>query len=235
MAYEGAPAPASGWRRIGGLASAITVSTIAAGVAGLIATIVSASASTDAEAFLAGSISESEFEDTLAPVNAMQLLVTMATLTTAVLTIIWVYRIAKNVRDAGRSTTWHPAFAIFGWFLPPGVLYVIPFLVLRELWKASDPAPQAGSDGWRRSGDNPVLWLWFVLFGLVSAVLFAVQVGSGDLEELAGPDLTSVAEGIADIGSLDWLSSLVTLAAAAAWVVFVRQLTARHRRLTNDR
>jgi hypothetical protein len=158
----------------------------------------------------------------------------MATLTTAVLTIIWMYRIAKNVRASGRSTTWQPAFAIFGWFLPPGVLYVIPFLVLRELWKASDPDTKDGGDGWRRSADNPILWLWFALFGLVTAVLFAVQLASGDMDSIAAPDTTSVAEGLADMGALAWLSPLVTLAAAGAWVVFVRQLTARHRRLTNE-
>lgn len=234
MAYDGTPTPTSGWRRIGGLATAIVVSTIVAGVGGLIAAFVSASASTDAEAFLAGSMSEAEFEDALAPVNSLQLLVTMATLTTAVLTIIWMYRISKNVRASGRSTTWHPAFAIFGWFLPPGVLYVIPFLVLRELWKASDPDTKDAGDGWRRSADNPILWLWFALFGLVTAVLFAVQLGSGDMDSIAAPDTTSVAEGLADMGGLAWLSPLVTLAAAGAWVVFVRQLTARHRRLTNE-
>jgi hypothetical protein len=234
VAYEGTATPTSGWRRIGGLATAITVSTIVAGVGGLVATFVSASASTDAEEFLAGSISEEAFEDVLAPVNSLQLLVTVATLTTAVLTIIWMYRIATNVRSAGRSTTWHPAFAIFGWFLPPGVLYVIPFLVLRELWKASAPETHDGGDGWRRSADNPVLWLWFALFGLVTAVLFAVQLASGDLESIAAPDTTSVAEGLADIGALTWVSPLVTLAAAGAWVVFVRQLTDRHRRLTNE-
>jgi hypothetical protein len=205
-----------------------------AGIAGIVATFVSNSASTDAEEFLAGSITDTEFEEALAPVNALQLLVTLATLTTAVLTIIWMYRIATNVRSAGRATTWHPAFAIFGWFLPPGVLYVIPFLALRELWKASDPVPHDGGDGWRRSGDNPVLWAWFGLYGLLNAVLFAVQLGSNDLDSIAAPDLTSVAEGLTDAGALAWLSSLVTLAAAIAWVLFVRQLTDRHRRLTNE-
>jgi hypothetical protein len=233
MADDNTPA-ASNRRRIGGIATAITVSTLVAGIGGVVAAFVSASASTDAEAFLAGSITEAEFEDVLAPVNSMQLLVTVATLTTAILTVIWMYRIAANIRASGRSTTWSPAFAIFGWFLPPGVLYIIPFLVLRELWKASDPAPQASGDGWRRSGDNPVLWLWFVLFGLVTAVLFAVQLASDDLDAITSPGLTSVAEGLADPGALTWVSPLVTLAAAGAWVVFVRQLTNRHRRLTNE-
>lgn len=227
--------PAKGWRRVGGLSTAVVVSTIVAGISGVVATFVSASASTDAERFLAGGgLTEAEFEDVLVPVNSMQLLVTAATLTTAVLSIIWMYRIATNVRAAGRSTTWHPAFAIFGWFLPPGMLYVIPFLVLRELWKGSDSSPEARDDGWRRSTDNPILWVWFALYGLVTAAFFAVQIASGDLAAIADPDITTVAEGLRDIGALTWLSTFVTLAAAVAWVLFVRQLTERHRRLTNE-
>ena len=233
VGYDGAPAPVGGWRRVGGLATAIVVSTLVAGLVGLIATVVSAGASTDAEAFLAGDISESDFEEVLAPVTALQLLVSVATLTTAVLTIIWMYRIAANVRAGGRSTTWHPLFAIFGWMLPPGVLYVIPFLMLRELWKTSEPAPTAGEPTPQRS-ENPVLWLWFVLFGLVSAVLFAVQVGGGDLDAVASADLTSAAEGLADFGAIGWVSPLVNVVAAVAWVVFVRQLTARHRQWTTE-
>lgn len=205
-----------------------------AGVGGVIAVVLSSGQSTDAEEFLAGSITEAEFDEALAAVNSLQVLVTVATLATAVLSIIWMYRIATNVRAAGRSTTWSPLFAIFGWLLPPGVLYVIPFLVLRELWKASDPSPAASGDQWRHSGDNAVLWVWFALFGLVTAVLFAVDLASGDLGAATNPNRTTIAEDLIDFGALDWLSPLVALGAAIAWVVFLRQLTARHRRLTNE-
>ncbi len=209
------------------------MTTLIAGIGGVIAAILSSGQSTDAEDFLAGSISEAEFDTALAPANSIQVLVTVATLATAVLSIIWMYRIATNVRAFGRATTWSPLFAIFGWVLPPGVLYVIPFLVLRELWKASDPSPTSTGDRWRQSGDNVVLWVWFALFGLVTAVLFAVDLSSGDLGAATSPNRTTIAESLIDFDALDWLSPLVTLGAAIAWVVFLRQLTARHRQLTN--
>ena len=58
-----------------------------------------------------------------------------------VLVMIWMYRISANLRAFGMTTTWHPLFAIFGWFLPPVVLYVIPFLMLREQWTSQTRAP----------------------------------------------------------------------------------------------
>ena len=53
--------------------------------------------------------------------------------------MIWMYRMAANHRALQRNGTWAPGWAIGGWFLPPGGLYIIPFLMFRELWKASDP------------------------------------------------------------------------------------------------
>ena len=74
------------------------------------------------------------------------------------------YRIATNVRAFQRQTTWSPLFAIFGWMLPPFVLYVIPFLMLRELWKASD------SEQPRRSGELAVERRQPARLGVVRAV-----------------------------------------------------------------
>jgi hypothetical protein len=221
-------------RRIGGLATPIAVSTIVVAIGTLVAAFLSAGIATDAADFLAGGIEQSEFEDALVPLNSVQLLVSVATLATGVLTIIWLFRIAGNVRAFGRATTWSPLFAIFGWFLPPLVLYIIPFLVLRELWKASEPTMSDASDDWKRTPDNPLLWIWFVVFGIVPAVLFAIQIGSVATGGLPAGDIDSVAESLDDFGAIGWLSAVLNLVAAVVWVQFVRQLTQRHKRLTNE-
>jgi len=233
-AYEGHPTPAAPTRRIGGLAIPIVVSTVIVALGSLVAAILSAGVATDAADFLAGSIDQSEFEDSLVPLNSIQLLVSVATLATGVLTIIWMFRIANNVRAFGRATTWSPLFAIFGWFLPPLILYIIPFLVLRELWKASEPTVVDGTDSWKRSPDNPLLWVWLVLFGLLPAVLFAVQVSSFATGGMPTGDLESVAESLDEFGAVDWLATVLNVAAAVVWVRIVRQLTQRHKRLTNE-
>ncbi len=212
----------------------IMVSTVIVALGTLVSAFLSASIATDAADFLAGSTSQSDFENAIIPLNSVQLLVSVATLATGVLTIIWMFRIAQNVRAFGRATTWSPLFAIFGWFLPPLVLYVIPFLVLRELWKASESTAVDGSDTWKRASDNPVLWVWFVLFGIIPAILFAVQIGSFASGGLPTGDIESVAEGLDEFGAIGWLTALLTVAAAVVWVRFVRQLTQRHRQLTNE-
>ncbi len=233
-AYEGQPTPAAPTRRIGGLAIPIVVSTTIVAIGTLIAAFLSAGIATDATDFLAGSLEESEFEDALVPLNSVQLLVSVATLATGVLTIVWMFRIANNVRAFGRATTWSPLFAIFGWFLPPLILYIIPFLVLRELWKASEPTVVDGTDRWKGSADNPLLWVWLVLFGLLPAVLFVIQIGSFAAGGMPTGDLESVAEGLDEFGALGWLTAVLNVAAAIVWVRIVRQLTHRHKRLTNE-
>ena len=234
MAYEGHPSPTGGVRRIGGLATPIVVSTVIVALGTLVSAVLSAGVATDAADFLAGDIGRAEFEDAIAPLNSVQLLVSVATLATGVLTIIWMFRIAGNVRAFGRATTWSPLFAIFGWFLPPLVLYIVPFLVLRELWKASEPTGVDETDGWKRTPDNPVLWVWFVVFGLIPAVLFAVQIGSFADGGLPTNDIQSVADSLDEFGALGWLTAALSLAAAVVWVMFVRSLTQRHKQLTNE-
>ena len=233
-AYDGSPTPTAGVRRVGGLAIPIVVSTTIVALGTLISAFLSAGITTDAADFLAGGIEQSEFEDALVPLNSVQLLVSVATLATGVLTIIWMLRIAKNVRSFGRATTWSPLFAVFGWFLPPLVLYVIPFLVLRELWKASEPTAVDGTDGWKRSPDNPLLWAWLVLFGLFPAVLFAIQISSFATSGLPTGDIETVAESLDEFGAIGWLTAALNVAAAVVWIKFVRQLTQRHKRLTNE-
>ena len=212
----------------------IVVSTSIVAIGTLISAFLSAGIATEAADFLAGSIEQSEFEDALVPLNSVQLLVSVATLTSGILTIIWMFRIANNVRAFGRATTWSPPFAIFGWFLPPLILYIIPFLVLRELWKASEPTAVDGTDSWKRTPDNPLLWAWLVLFGLLPAVLFAIQIGSFATGGVPTGDVEAVAESLDEFGVVGWLTAILNVAAAVVWVRFVRQLTQRHKRLTNE-
>ena len=233
-APEGNPTPTGITRRIGTLSTAIVASTAVVAVATAIATLFSMSLATDAADFLAGSTTQNEFEDSIAALSSVQLLISVATLLTGVLTIVWMFRMANNIRTFRRVTTWSPLFAIFGWFLPPMVLYVVPFLMLRELWRGSEPTSVDGSDSWKRTSDNPLLWAWFVLFGLVPAVLLVIQIGSLASSGLPTSDVESVAESLDEFGAIGVFTALVNIAAAAVWIPFVRQLTNRHKRLTSE-
>lgn len=202
-------------------------------VATLVTTVLSAGISGDAQDFLDGTLTEDDFRESLNPLSTVQLLAGLATLATGILTVIWMYRLASNVRRYGRRTTWHPLFAIFGWFLPPLVLYIVPFLMLRELWKASDPESK-GDDGWRSGRENPVLWVWFALFGIIPAVLVFGQANSLATDGLPDTDLESVADSLNDFGAAGVVVALTNVVAAITWILLVRQLTDRHTALTNE-
>lgn len=232
VGYSAAPT-ASGVSRVGGLSKAVAVLTAIAGLTALIAAFVTAGLQEDAREYLVN-LDDDAFQSAIAPLTAIQAVSGIATLACGVVTIIWMFRIASNVRAYGRATTWSPLFAVFGWFLPPMVLYVIPLLMLRELWKASDSVVD-GTDSWKRTPDNPLLWVWFALFGVFPAVLLVVQIGNLAAAGLPTGDLESVADTIVDFGALGWITALLNIAAAVVWIMFVRQLTSRHVVLTNER
>jgi hypothetical protein len=221
-------------KRIGGLATTVMILTTVVALGTVATTAMSASAARDADKFLLGELTDSQFQDAIGPLNAIQLLTGLGTLAAGVVTIIWMYRMAKNVRAFGRATTWSPLFAIFGWFLPPMVLYIIPFLMLRELWKASDASITERSDSWKKSGENVVLWVWFAMFGLIPTVILAFQVGTLTANGIPSGDLDSIAESLDDVGVVAIATGTVSILAAVVWILFVRQLTSRHKSLTGE-
>jgi hypothetical protein len=235
VAYGNAPTPLTALRRVGGLSVAVMILTTIVAVGTIGTTLLTAGVTGDAEDYLAGGLSDDEFRDAIGPLNAIQLIVGLATLATFVVSIVWMYRIATNVRAFQRQTTWSPLFAIFGWMLPPFVLYVIPFLMLRELWKASDASNPDDPEGWRSSRDTPLVWAWFVLYGIAPVILLLFSVGSFLDGGLSAGSLETLAESLDDFGALAVVSGAINLAAAVVWILLVKQLTARHKQLTSER
>ena len=100
---------------------------------------------------------------------AMILLSGLVGLATFVLLIIWLYRAAKNNEALGRQNPrLGPGWAIGGWFIPIA-WWVIPFIILDDVWRGSDPSIARGDPSWRRSSTMGAIWAW-----LVTAVIFTV-------------------------------------------------------------
>jgi hypothetical protein len=133
--------------RVGGIGRAASIVVAATGALSLFAVAATRLVVDDAEAFLDDEISQTEFLEAVTPYALLSLLQAVALLASAVIVIVWMFRIARNLRTLHRGTTWGPGWTIGGWFTPP-FLYVIPFLALREMWKASDPAVPVGGE-WR--------------------------------------------------------------------------------------
>jgi hypothetical protein len=223
----GAPLVGGGpLRRVSGLATAIRFLVPATALLGVVFAAMTSASADEARAFLDGTLTEEAFIEAYGPGLTLQLAQTLTQLAAGVTTILWMQRLAANTVALGRPGTWRPGWAIGGWFVPPFILYVIPFLMLRELWRASTDEP--GAD-WRRAPVSPLVTVWFVLFGLAPLAFVAIQ-GVNGLNGL-GTGAEAVARQIVDDGGILWGSSLLALAAAVVFVRLSGELTARHRRL----
>ncbi len=186
----------------------------------------------DARDFIAGRISESTYEDKVS--TNFSSISGLLVIPVAVLTMIWMFRMAKNLRILGRQTTWAPGWAIGGWFTPPCVVYAVPWLMFRELWKASDPDLALGDQGWKR-GPVPALFnLWWVLYGLVPLVAlgtsanYIAQFRSGSIDNL------DVAEKLDRFAMINTILGVVSIGTTVVYLLMVRQLTERHARAIGE-
>lgn len=183
----------------------------------------------DAEAFLDRDMSSDDFAVSIAPWGLVALIQGVATLAAVVLVMIWMHRLATNHRTLHRTGTWGPGWAIGGWFLPP-LLYVIPFLMFRQLWRASDPDVPLDGD-WRSGAVSWLVTAWFVVYGPVS---LAVQVASAGSTLNFGGSERDIAEQIVDGQATAAVAAVVAIASAALFVTMASRLTTRHQRLTGE-
>jgi len=160
----------------------------------------------------------------------------------AIMTMIWMRRMILNHRLFGRPfSTWTPGWAIGGWFLPPGGIYAIPWLIFKELWRGSDPANEPNDPSWKQRPVSPLIHLWWALFGLVPII--GTIAGSGVLFGLG----TTATSGSSD--PTEWFNHAkvqvsafpVLLAVAIVGVItplvyakLVRDLTKRQQAFTRE-
>lgn len=230
-AYEGnVGAGVGGLRSVGGLGRWAMILAIASAVITFLGTALAFGARTDAEAFLDGTVDEDTFIDATGPSTAVLSVGGVAFLAAAIVGIVWCTHIARNHRALGRRTTWGPGMAAGGWFLPP-VLFVIPMLFLHEAWRASEPAVAPGSDAWRGERPHPIVYVWWVLFGIMPLAFLPATLRRFSS---FSPEAEDLAEATVDDLPIQLGSAGVQLAAAIAWVLLVAMLTARHRQLTGD-
>ena len=217
-------------KRVGGVTTAAIVLVAVSALVAVLTVLVGQSFSDEAETYLADGMSNTDFVEEVAPYLLLTLLQGAVSIAAAVLVIIWMFRIAKNHRTLRRVGTWGPGWAIGGWFLPP-LLYIIPTLMFRELWKASDPDVPVGGD-WKSGRTSPLVWVWFVLYSLVPVILLFAQ-GGDTLGSLGGSE-DQLAEQLTGSQTSAVIATAVTIAGAVAFIALARALTSRHRRLIGE-
>ncbi len=152
------------------------------------------------------------------------LVMALLSLTIFVLLVIWLWRVAKNAEQLGRTgPRFGPGWTIGGWFIPIANL-VIPVLVVQDLWRGSDPATPRGDPLWRRASGSTLVGFWWAFH-----VLALMRFAAGDeadtrveLEDLRTNDT------IAAIGMV------LAVVAAILLIQVVRRLAQRQETLAGE-
>jgi Domain of unknown function (DUF4328) len=227
--YSATPFTQASLKRVSGLAKIAMTLVLATALMSFVELLVRQTVTDEAENYLAGSIDKDEFQDAIVGYSIVPVVASLFQVAALVITIIWMFRVAANHRALHRGGTWGPGWAIAGWVLPP-FIYVIPTLMLVELWKASDPDVPIGGN-WRAKPAAPLPVIWGVVYTAASVLSLAANA-TGDIS-FSGTD-RALAEQLTSDQSLEIVVSCLNIAAAVVFVVLVRRLTQRHTRLTGE-
>ena len=111
-------------------------------------------------------------------VNASSVIFGLIQLVIVVLFIIWMFRAAKNNEALGRTgARFTPGWSIGAWFIPLAN-FVIPVLIIQDLWRGSERETRRGDAGWRTASGSALVGFWWTAW-VVSAVLRFTNSGSG--------------------------------------------------------
>ncbi len=188
--------------------------------------------SREAERFLDGEITEDAFRDAVevTPSSIVGLMIVPI----AVLTMIWMYRMAANLRKLGRpGQTWAPGWGIASWFVPPCFVYAVPWLMFKELWRGSDPGIPPGDPSWKQRPVPAPITVWWVLYGLVPLLGIFSAAGVGN-QLRAGMTVRTLAERFHDFGGINIFFTVVGMVATVVYIKLVKDLSSRHMQATRE-
>jgi len=118
-------------------------------------------------------VSEAQGRASANRVNTMAVLVAVGYVTTGVVWLVWHFRAQRNVSALGATNLkYRPGWAV-GWWLIPMANVAMPYLTMRELYKAS--APDAGAVDWAAARTPALLPLWW---GCVVGRLVLASIGA---------------------------------------------------------
>jgi hypothetical protein len=212
------------WRDLRGLSNAITV-LFAVAIAGAVLSIVAfakrISVTNDIlnNRFDFGIVKRANDADDL--VKAAGAIYLFIVVVLAVLVIIWTFRAMKNNEALGRTyPRFKPGWGIAGWLIP-FANFVIPVLILQDLWRGSDARTPRTATTWRSNNASPLVgWYWTAF--LVGSVL---RIGTTTRD--ANAFSRSYYEDLKNQDTRLLAGSVVVIAAAILGILVFRRITAR--------
>jgi ABC-type Fe3+ transport system permease subunit len=216
------------WRSLGGLATALTWLLAADALAAIfvifsLAKRLGVVSDFKRDGFSLDLLDRAQSSDDL--VSAASLVFLVLFIGTAACFITWMWRAAKNNEALGRQNPrFGPGWAIGGWFIPIAN-FVIPLLIMQDLWRGSDVTSERGSIGWRRAkGSGLVGWWWAAL------LLHVIRLGGGGNADERNPDLSEIQS-----SNRVALAGFCFAVPAAVLAIFVvRRLSARQEACLRD-
>lgn len=144
--------------------------------------------------------------------NGVDFILEAISLAIFVVLIVFLFRASKNTELWDTSQrTWTPGWAIGGWFIPLA-FFVIPFLVVRDIWRRT---PESSGQG-RGPGPAPgfILVVWWVLF-VIGRIGIRLGLSPHTLSEHRAEDWIHI------------VAAVALAISAAALIVIVRDLGRR--------
>ena len=133
---------------------------------------------------------------------------------TALAFLAWLYRLRANLRALGvRKPEFARYWTVFG-FLIPAVNFVLPYQVMAEIWRASDPAVLDRFE-WKRLEPPQILMVWWGSFVIAATLELAAFGLAGTAGVVAFKSL--VASAVAVLAS-----AAAGVSASLAWFVVTR-------------
>jgi hypothetical protein len=121
---------------------------------------------------------------------------------TIVMWLVWQHRAHRNLTALGSSNVRFKPGWVVGWWFIPVANFAVPYLTMRELWKASDPA--SGAIDWRGVKTTPVLWLWWGAWvGAVAlgSISFTIGINATVIDDLVTSEYYSMGQTVVTIGA----------------------------------
>jgi hypothetical protein len=152
-----------------------------------------------------------DFVDGAAPFYALTQLVI------AVLFIVWQYRVAKNNEALERQhPRFTPGWSIGAWFIPVAN-FVIPVMIVQDLWRGATPTTPRGDPRWRSAKGSWLVGVWWA-----ACLLSLLRFGASNGDDTSLDDIES-SNKIALVGVAATIVAAV-LGAFVVWMLSRRQL-----------
>ena len=235
VAYGGPGAVQGTFQRIGGLTRWLVGLLAVSFIVQLLSLIIQFTLRSSADELVNDTISSSAFDNKLGLYLGVALLAAVASIAQVVILIIWTFRMAKNGLVLGRQPqSFSPGATIAVNILGGCTLNILNFFMWRELWRASDPESAANDPSWKQRAVTPLLTTYLVLSlaGIAAGISLGVSGSFGPVR--TGTSSTDLAKNISDKLPFIALSGALSLAGAAVFIMFVRQLATRHMQATRE-